>query len=333
MDKLPANRIATAYFRESDDNVHALAASRKGRDVMLTYRGRSPDYKPLLAQLGDGAALDFGPLPATTIAAVTLNFKLPAPPNEKQINHLLAGKSFRADMLPKLGAPIVAFLGEVPGEELEPKRSFSLPVAGLSIRLKDASVAADLTNAINILVVMANFAAAKWEAPDIPVRDVIHREAAFRVADVGPLLSSRAKRDEFKPINVAYGRVGDWYVICSQEKFFTQCVDANIDPSRRFVASAPFQAMALQGREGPILTAVLRPAALAAHVDGWLAHLRSARSQVVEESHKEQPGTLEAQFVRGARIAAGLLGHYQSMTLQAYRDGDGIAAEASVIRR
>jgi hypothetical protein len=153
------------------------------------------------------------------------------------------------------------------------------------------------------------------------------------VAEVGSLLSHRAQREEFKPIHVAYGRVGDFFIICTHEKIFAQCIDANADPSRGFASSPAVAAISLQQRGTPMLTAVLRPAELSTHIDAWLAHVRSARSQLDAESQKDDPATPEARLVKGARILAGLLGHYQSMSLQAYREGDTIAAEAKIIRR
>jgi hypothetical protein len=332
--RLPeGKRSATAFIRAADDNVHVLGAYRKGRDVTFHYRGKSPQYADLLAHVGDGKALDFGPLPASTIAAVNLNLRLPEALDTKQLDRMFPGKTFRKDIQPKLGAPAVAFLGEVPGDKLEPGLGFALPVTGVALKLKDPKVADDLNLAINSLLILANFAAAKWELPMIEVKEHRHGETTFRAANIGAAIAKRAGRDEFKPVSVSYGRVGDWYIICTQEQFFTQCIDAAADPSKSFAASQAVTAMPLKEHEGAIATAVLKPAALAAHLESWLGHWKGVYPDVFKSAAQTEPPTPEAQLIRGGQILAGLLDHYQSMTLQAYRDGDGIAAQADVVRK
>jgi hypothetical protein len=331
--KLPPGRVATAFVRAADDNVHALGAYRKGRDLTLQYRGKAPEMAALFAKLGDGRALDFGPLPADTIAAVTANLIPDAGPNAAQLDRLFPGKTFEKDILPRLGSPAVVFLGEVQGGKLEPNPGLSLPVVGISLKLKDKAVADDLTKAIDGLMFLANFAAANWKGPGVEVKEISHGKVSFRSANVGAALAHRSQRDEVRAVTLSYGPVGDWYIVCTQDQFFRQCIDASLDSTTSLIASRAFTSMPLKNHEGTIVTAVLRPAALSAHVNTWLAHWKQVRPQVIEASTAADPGTPEAQLVRGARIVAGLLDHYQSMSLQAYRDGDGIAAQADVLRK
>jgi hypothetical protein len=332
--RLPAGqRVATVFVHPAQSQVHVLGVYRKGRDLTVQYRGKSPELDGLASTLGGGKALDFGPLPASTIAAVTVNLQPPAEADAKYLDRLFPGKTFRADIQPKLAAPTVLFLGEVPGDRLNPDPGLSVPVGGFAIRLANPAVAADLTKAIDGLMIVANFAAAKWQVPPIEVKELKHGDATFRSANIGAALAQRAGRDEFKPITLTYGRVGQWYVVCTQDAFFTQCVDAETDPAQRFAGSKSVAAMPLKDHEAPIATAVLRPSALAAHVQTWLNHWSQQRPEVVKSSHQTNPPTPEAQLVRGARIAAGLLDYYQSMSLQAYRDGDAIAAQADIVRK
>jgi len=333
--KLPAEggRVATVFVHPAEDQVHVLGVYRRKRDLTFQYRGKSPEVSQLVSQLGDGKALDFGPLPASTIAAITANIRAPQAGEIKQLDRLFPGKKFSRDILPRLAAPAVFFLGEVPGEKLSPNPGLSIPVGGFALKLKDAKVADDLTKAIDGLMIVANFAASKWEVPMVEVKELSHKGSTYRAANVGAALAQRAGRDEFKPITLTYGRVGEWYIVCTQDTYFTQCIDANADPSLAFASSKSVAAMPLKEHAGAVATAVLRPAALSSHIATWLAHWQQVRPEVVKSAAQTDPPTPEAQVVRGARVLSGLLDHYQSMSLQAYRDGDGIAARADVVRK
>ena len=332
--KLPqGDRTATVYVRQSDEDVHALGVYRKDRDLTIQYRGKSPQLAELAAYLGDGGALDFGPLPASTIAAISMNLLPPPGPDGKQLDRLFPGKSFTKDIHAKLASPSVLFLGEVPGEKLSPNPGLSIPVAGLSLKLKDPDVAADLTKAIDGLMFVANLAAAKWEGPLVEVKAQTHSDVTFQNANIGSALAHRTQRDELRPLSLSYGRIGQWYVICTQDQFFQQCIDANLNPTSSLTASGPFAAMGLKNRQAPVFTAVLKPGDLAAHMETWHSHWQKVRPQVVEASQAMLPVSPEAQLVRGARIISGLLAHYESMSLQAFREGDVIAAQADVVRK
>ncbi|MEX2213788.1 MAG: hypothetical protein WD768_06660 [Phycisphaeraceae bacterium] len=333
--KLPTDRFGTVFIRPGNDDTHALGISRKGRDLSLEYRGSSQDFSPLFDLLGDGAPLDFGPLPKTTIAAINANIKPTPGPNPKQMNRLFPGKSFEKDILPYLGSPTLLFLGEVPGDQFKENPGLSVPVLGVAIQLRDKKVAEDLNKAMNGLMIVLNFAAAGWELPEVVVRDSEHGGTKFHVADVGALLAARTERPELKAINLAYGRVGDWYILCTQDKFFTQCIDADRDPSLSLASFAEFKAMPLKAHERPILTAILRPSALAAHVNTWLTHWEKVRPQVVQQATQASQASdnPEVRLVQFARIAVGLMDHYQSVSVQAYREGEGMAAKLDLIRK
>lgn len=334
LGKLPAgDRAATFYVRQNDDNVHALGVYRKERDLTIQYRGKAPELAALFANLGTGGSLDFGPLPASTIAAITSNIVIPPGPNSKQLDRMFPGKSFEKDIHSKIASPAVVFLGEVTGDKLAPNPGLSLPVVGVSLKLRDPKVADDLTKAIDGLMFVANFAASKWQAPLIEVKAQQHGEITYQNANVGIALAHRTERAEIQALTLTYGRVGDWYVICTQDQFYKQCIDSHLDSTQSLIASRPFTSMGLKNHGEPIATAVLKPSALAAHMETWVAHWKKVRPQVVEASDALEPTTPEAQLVRGARIISGLLDHYQSMSLQAYRDGEGIAAQADVVRK
>lgn len=332
--RLPAGqRAATIFVNPREDHVHVLGVYRKGRDLTLQYRGKSPELDALASHVGNGQALDLGPLPASTIAAINLNLKPVAGPGTRQLNRLFPGKTFDKDIAPYLAAPALFFLGEVPGDKINPNPGLSLPVVGAAIKITDPKVADDLSQAINGLIIVANFAAAKWELPLVEVKELAHSGASYRSANIGAALAKRADRDELKPVTLTYGRVGDWYIVCTHDDFFTQCIDADLDSARKLTASDAFTRMPVKDREAPVATAVLRPKALAAHIETWLSHWKEVRPDLVASSAKPEPASPEAHLIRGAGILSGLLDHYQSMSLQAYRDGDAIAAEAAIIRK
>ncbi len=337
--KLPKSRSVTAFMRQGDTEAHAIAAVRQGRNVTLHYRGKSAEFEKITSVMSDGKALDFGPLPAATIAAVNLNVKIEPPGDGKQIDRLFPGKSFRKDIAPKLGSPLIAFLGEVPGSQLEPRANFSAPVLGVALRLRDRKVGDDLTSTLNSLMVLANVAAANWNIEPVEVTEMAHANVPYRVAEIGAALSNRLQRPEAAHLKIAYGRVGDHFVICSHDKFFAQCIDASLDSTRGLSADRQFTAMALKPHEQPIVTAVLKPAALSAHLNGLLEHWRKERPQLLASATADpqvrstQPPTPEAQLVRGVNFLSGFLNHYQSMSLQIWRDGETIAGQADVVRK
>ena len=330
--KLPSDRFGTLYLRPGNDDTHAFALTRKGRDLSLHYRGRSQDFAPLFDMLGDGAPLEFGPLPHSTIAAVSANIKPTPGPNPRQFNKFFPGKSFEKDILPYVGSPTVLFLGEVKGASLQENPGLDVPVLGVAIQLRDRKLADEFDKAMNGLLIMLNIAAAQWDVPDVEVRTVEHAGATFTVAEVGSLLAARTQRPELKALNLSYGRIGDWYVLCSQDQFFKQCIDADQNPSKNLASFAEFKAMALEAHDRPILTAILRPSALAAHVKTWLAHWEKVRPEVMKNASLESE-TMEGQLVHVARLGVGLLEHYKSVSVQAYREGQDMAAKLDLIRK
>jgi len=160
---------------------------------------------------------------------------------------------------------------------------------------------------------------------------VEHQGVTFHTANLGTAFARRTGRDELENLTVAYGRVGQWYIVRTHDRFFTQCIDAHLDSTRRFIASSPVQLMPLQARDAAIATAVLRPVALSAHMKTWLAHWRKFHPEVMKFADQASPPTSESRFLRAAGVLSDLLNHYQSMTIQAYREGDTAAIQVDVV--
>ena len=207
----------------------------------------------------------------------------------------------------------------------------------MALRLRDPKVGDDLTNTINSLMLLANVAAANWNVPAVEIAETSHGNVLFRVAEVGAALSNHLQRPEAAHLKIAYGRVGDHFVICSHDKFFARCIDAAQNPSHSLAADREFTAMPLKAHEAPIISAMLKPAALAAHVNGLLEHWKKERPQLLDSA---DPGarsnaepTPEMKLVRGMKFISGFLNHYQSMSLQVWRDGDILAGQADIVRK
>ena len=226
--ELPADRAMTMLAFESKDSQHALGVVRKGKGMDATYLGTSPDYDELMAMLGETSVAEFGPLPAETISAVTFNIE----PDDKaragmdNLNMLLNGKSFVDEVLPKLDPPTVLFMGSVAGNAVEPAVDVQMPVVGMAFKMNDASAAADMNLMFDNVVMLSNVAVMGFEAGLIPQRTGEYGGASFKVAELGKPIAQGLDFPELAPIQIVYGTVGDYYVVCTQEQFFKQCVDA-----------------------------------------------------------------------------------------------------------
>lgn len=227
--ELPEDRSMTMLAIESADSQHAMGIVRKGKGLDATYLGTSPDYDEMMAMLGETSVAEFGPLPADTISAITFNIE---PTGEARagmdkLNMLIGGKSLVDDVLPKLDAPTVLFMGAVAGNAVNPAVSVQVPVGGMAFKMNDATVANDMDMMFDNVVMLANVAVMGFEAGLIPQRTAEYGGATFKVAEVGKPIAQGIEFPELAPMQIVYGTIDDYYVVCTQEQFFKQCVDAN----------------------------------------------------------------------------------------------------------
>ena len=331
--KMPADRTAVAFARDpGKGEAHVLAAVRRGRDVSLHYAGHSPKFKDLLDRRADAKALEFGPLPADTLAAATLNLYDPNPQDNPFVDRLLAPKTFRGDVLPKLAAPLVVFLGEVKGAAVDPDPGLDVPVLGVAVKLKDPAVADDLTRVFDGLMLLANIATVQWQTQPIVVAGASYHETSYRTAGLGAALAERTGRPELATLKLSYGRVGDWYVLCTQDTFFKRCIDASGDATAALVNSPAFKAMAVGEQRGAIATYVARPAAVARHMQTWISHWQKVRPAVIASAVGD-PQTPEAKGVKGVMILTHVLAHFKSVSFQAHvAEGGELRGRLDVVR-
>lgn len=227
--ELPADRSMTMLAFESKDSQHAMGIVRKGKGMDATYLGTSPDFDRMMAMLGETSVAEFGPLPVETISAITFNIEAneDSRPGMDKLDVLLNGKSFVEGVLPKLDPPSVFFMGSIAGNTVDPAVSVQVPVTGMAFKMNDASAAADMDMMFNNVVMLSNVAVMGFEAGLIPQRVAEYGGSAFKVAEVGKPIAEGLSFPELAPIQIVYGVVGDYYVVCTQEQFFKQCVDAN----------------------------------------------------------------------------------------------------------
>lgn len=227
--ELPGDRSMTLLAIESKDSQHAMGVVRKGKGLDATYLGISPDFDEMMAMLGETSVADFGPLPAETISATTFNIVASEESRAgmKNLNMLLNGKSFADDVLPKLDPPTVMFMGAVAGNKVSPAVNVEVPVVGMAFKMNDASAATDMNMMFDNVVMLSNVAVMGFEAGMIPQRFTEYGGSTFKVAELGKPIAQGLQFPELAPIQIVYGTVGDYYVVCTQEQFFKQCVDAN----------------------------------------------------------------------------------------------------------
>ena len=334
--RLPQQRRAMLFARRPQrQEVHALAVVPKAgtRDFSVHYVGRSPASKDLVSKLGNAGPPWFPGLPIEdTIAALTLNVYDPRPADTAMLDRLLAPRDFKRDVLPLLSAPVVGFLGQVRGDQLDPDPGFRVPVLGLALKMKDPAVASDLDLVMDRLVLLANVATAKWGTEPVALSIQEHGGASYRVADVGAVLAQRARRPELKALKLAYGPVGDWYVLCTQDEFFRRC-RAGAEGGRGFLDGAPIAADDPGASSPvPIGALVVRPGLLAEHLGTWVAHWGRVRPQLLDAA-TTQPSTPEGKLAKGVSILWPVAQQVQLLGLHVHQEGeDGIAARLDVLR-
>ncbi|MGB0767097.1 MAG: hypothetical protein ACPGYV_05260 [Phycisphaeraceae bacterium] len=270
--ELPEPRAMTMLAFESKASQHALGVVRDGKGMDATYLGTSPKYDEMMAMLGETTVAEFGPLPADTIAAATFNIEPDdrAKARMNKLDILLGGKSFVDAVLPKFDTPSVMFMGSVAGDAVTPALGVEMPVAGMAFKMNDASAADDMNQLFDNLVMMSNVAVMKYEAGLIPQREETYLGAAYKVAEIGVPVAQGTEFPELAPVQIVYGVVGDYYLVCSQETFFKQCVDADkADKTMRIDIEGKPHRLA----QTPVLAMTARPEGFSSLVRSWVTML------------------------------------------------------------
>jgi len=313
---LPDDRGITVYLAAGEHETHALGITAADAGLDIAYFGASPAFDELLAMLGESPAADFGPLPADTLAAAA--FTLAAPGNTGD-DELLAGldmlaapASFVGDILPKLGGPSVVFMGDAGADADEP----GLPVLGMALRMDDDTVADDLNAMMDKTMLLANLATLQWETDPVRFNRGEYLGNSYRVADIGGPLAQHTGWPEFASVKVVYGRVGDYFMVCTDEPFFKQCVDTHRGEAP---LHARFAGPVHDRAATPILSIAMQPEGLADMMRTW--------QQVLGNEGLGLNLELDVPLVQselGQNIQ--LLDQFDAMTMQVWRGDDGLVA-------
>jgi hypothetical protein len=248
---LPGDHDVLLISRKADGSlVHGVTVRRSPGADRMDYAAHGSGLAQLDERyvLGDG--VNFGLLPDSAAAAVSFNAiergrRLPA-----ALNMVTFPRSFNRHVLGRLLPSVVLFIGDAssgaPGEAMQ-------PALGAAVRMRDPRVAADLDK----LVAAAHLLATLGEVDVMRMLFGIRRESVgdyqYRVADFGDAIARRANDSAVaemlgdpstrKLTHLTFGPISDWYVICTNEAMYRQCIAAADDASRRLVQTDDYAQM------------------------------------------------------------------------------------------
>ncbi len=329
MHRLPAgDRAAVAFAREGDGDgqeIHALACLRIGRGLDVHYAGTSDKLDEMVAHMGEGGALEFGPLPASTIGATTINLFDPAPKGAERLDGLVQPHSFKDDVLDGLEAPTVFFLGQVEGESVEPKTAFDVPVAGMAVKLGDDDVSEHIDTMLGRAMGMMRMGMRAQGLPPFEMSEHSHEGVDYHVADFGDAIVKKTGREDMRgALRLAMGHIGDWYVIASHDDYFRQAIAANERPALALSGQAAL--LPVEQKLRPLFATFFRAPMMAQHLETWLSYWEQERPTAFEAAQDRKPADREARIIRCVRILAGSMDYYDTVGMQAWA-GEGDEAD------
>lgn len=330
MAGLPAGNVGMFFARNPiNQELHGVTAIQTGRDLTLHYAGRSKAWAQPIGKLklGHGAA-DFGPLPADhVVAAVSLHgWEGFGHQGGHPLDQLFAPRSFLKDIEPKLAPPVVLFAGIIDGKELTPDPGLAVPVLGASIRMIDPAVGSEMDAVIGKGVLLLNAFLNGQGLPPCELTATKGKLGDYQVVDFGGLLVKLTGQQQISGLGrLAFGRVGDHWMICTQERFLTKCQSAA-------KGETPI-VKSLSGQEGeptgrPILTAMVNAAKLRETI------LCLTDYQKRFDLQKNVAPDARQALERQTAIAAGLLEFFKDVDLGVWTQGeDGLRAVVHIRRK
>jgi hypothetical protein len=224
----PADSVLKGYIR-SDDNQqkHTFFVTQTAQGLTGQYVGNMPQIASVLSQLGATEPHHFGPLPPDCMAAMSVNLSHLHPQTIAVFDKIMAPKSFATDIQPKLGQSMVVYLNK-------PAQPQMLPAVGLAIQMKNTDLASDMDTFMKNIMVVTSMSLEKRrpphpdaQAPPPPVQPILvtHNKTAYRTAPVANLKMVQQGMTMVTPIQLSWGSINDWYVICSDKETFCQSID------------------------------------------------------------------------------------------------------------
>lgn len=332
--RLPRDPQAMLFARDGDSDVHVLTASHGEAGLKVNYAGKSPQWFTLLDKVPVDATapLTYGPLPASTLGAISLNLKGTAddPRFVAFIDRLLAGKSFTRDVMPKLGTPSVLWLSRVPGDAIKPAIDPPAPAIGLALHMADPAVAEDLQRIMEQLVVVFNVATMQWQTPPATTRTIQHAGGELRAADLGPALAQRIKVPQYGGVvTLTWGRVGEWFVVTTAEAAHRQVLEAAQATTPEAALAARLQAGGA-GTKQPIAGGFIAPDAVADLLIQWMAEVEAIRPQLTRGADADTPA---GRRWRNLALAAEVMGYYRLLGVHLHQPEAGVVEGVIELQR
>jgi hypothetical protein len=344
--KLPAEdeRSVVLFTRNArNTEQHALTVVEHGSLETVDYVARIPrldEYAPppgspsmadapADAPAGDAppGEVEFGPLPAGTIAAASVNVL------EGSLDRLARAQSRGVGLIEGLRPPIVLFLGSVPGNQVAPDPGIEVPVLGFALPVDTPELAKKLDALVRMVHLILSLGELNPLRTVFGIRTLEHAGVTYHEADFGRAIARRFDDNDLGRLanlpdaagltRLSFGRVGDWYIVCSQRAFFNRCIDAEADPSRRLTAAADFDSFGFTGRPGLLASALTRAPELSRLVEGVADFYRRAQLDhdnllAAQIDTAPQPDRLNIESPM--RYIAGALKHRRSFSFQMWSD-------------
>ena len=329
--KLPSERTAALFTRNGSGNEnHAAVVVRHGTEVTVHYAATGTELTRVKDRAEHSEGVDFGLLPASTVSAATVNMIDSSYKRFRILDTILFPYSVDTSVLTKLSPPMIGFLGQVPGDEVIPNPGSDVPVIGVAVKLKDPSAAKDLDRLISRVHFFANLGELDLIRSLFGIRRVKAGGTSFHVADFGRAISKRLRDPHLSPLirlpssagltRLSFGRIGQWYVICSQEAFYRRCIEAEADPGKRFDQTDLFRQFTFESKPRLAVSAVTRARELSALLDNTVSYYERAHT---EAGAKRQASRRLGDLQEPLRLFAEALKHRHCFYLQLWHDDEG----------
>lgn len=362
--KLPGGeRRTVVLFTHNSRNTeqHALGVVEHGTHEVIDYVARVPRLDEFTVPpagasmsetIGEPPAsnppgiVEFGPLPASVISAASVNVL------EGSLDRLTRARAGGIGLIEGLRPPIVLFLGSVPGAEVTPDPGIEVPVLGFALPADTPEMAKQLDGLVRMVHLILSLGELNPVQTVFGIRRLSHGGVFYHEADFGRAIARRFDDNELGRLanlpdaagltRLSFGRVGDWYIVCSQRSFFHRCIDAEADPSLRLVASPEFDTFGFTERPRLLASAFTRAPALSRLVDGVADFYRRAQldhdnllAAQIDTPTQPRHRDIESPL----RYIAGALKHRRTFSLQMWSipgeggsEGDDAARPEPLLR-
>ncbi|MEX2216187.1 MAG: hypothetical protein WD768_18900 [Phycisphaeraceae bacterium] len=340
LTKLPPRGTMLLYTHETEkQNQHAVVIDITPGGLTARYAGRIEKIDELYAQFEQTQGVDFGLLPRSVLMATTVNLMKRDQKGIGLLNLFIIPRTIETDVLPKLSAPIIAFLSQIEGDAISPRPDVKhIPAVGLAIHMKDPAVADDLGNimgglhfiasAADLDLVRGVFGGTTLKRPGYTVRELDFGQVLIKQIKDRPTREMFAMPDAAGLTKIYYGTIGSWFVICSQEELYRQCVEAEADTKRRLTASPILRQFPFASRDGLLVSGMLRAPEFVALTnelaDYWKKMEAKGEGLKDNATDKKKKKDSAAHRITQPVIWVGeALKHRHSFYVQIWRDTEG----------